>query len=147
MAKFERSRKESSKGSFTKDRKGGRRSESRDRSGDREEGKERSGYEGRRKSSGGFGRDSRKGRGGFAGRKSDTRGYGSGARKVSMTKVKCSSCGESCEVPFKPTSNKPVYCDNCFSKKDKGSSDKSSNKNFIIINDKLDKIMKALDIK
>ena len=66
-------------------------------------------------------------------------------RDFEMTKVTCSSCGVECEVPFKPTSNKPVYCDNCFSKKDKVSSDKHSN--LDIINEKLDKIMKALKIE
>ncbi|MBW2999928.1 hypothetical protein KY339_04595 [Candidatus Woesearchaeota archaeon] len=68
-------------------------------------------------------------------------------RDVEMTKVTCSSCGTECEVPFKPTSSKPVYCDDCFAKKGKGSSDKSSSKDFDIINEKLNKIMKALDIE
>ena len=36
----------------------------------------------------------------------------------SMHKVTCDSCGESCEVPFKPTKGKPIYCDAC-SKKNK----------------------------
>jgi len=26
----------------------------------------------------------------------------------------CSSCGQSCEVPFRPTGEKPVFCSNCF---------------------------------
>mgnify|MGYP003968251403 FL=1 len=64
--------------------------------------------------------------------------------ELEMTKVTCSSCGEECEVPFKPTSSKPVYCRNCFEKKEKPS--KSSNKDLEIINKKLDKIIKALDI-
>jgi len=62
-----------------------------------------------------------------------------------MTKVTCSSCGEKCEVPFKPTSSKPVYCAACFAKKDKVSSD--SSKDFDLINEKLNKIMKALKIE
>ncbi len=64
-----------------------------------------------------------------------------------MTKVICSLCGKECEVPFKPTSTKPVYCDECFAKINKGNSNKISNKDFDIINEKLDKIVKALDIK
>ncbi len=68
-------------------------------------------------------------------------------RDFQMTKVICSSCGDECEVPFKPTSNKPVYCDNCFVKKDKDSTGKPSSKDFDMINEKLDKIMKALKIK
>lgn len=31
-----------------------------------------------------------------------------------MTKTTCSSCGKECEVPFKPTGSKPVYCNDCF---------------------------------
>ena len=65
---------------------------------------------------------------------------------VQMTRVTCSSCGDECRVPFRPTSNKPVYCDDCFSKKGKDNSGKTSNKDFDIINEKLNKIMKALKI-
>lgn len=28
----------------------------------------------------------------------------------------CASCGERCQVPFKPTGEKPVYCSQCFGK-------------------------------
>lgn len=62
------------------------------------------------------------------------------------TKVTCSSCGEKCEVPFKPTSSKPVYCDDCFKKDSSRKGSKSNGKEFIEINEKLDKIMKALKI-
>ncbi len=77
----------------------------------------------------------------FLGRKSsrDNR-----RRDVEMTKVTCSSCGVKCEVPFKPTSAKPVYCDDCFAKKDNS---KPSKQDFDKINEKLDKIMKALKIE
>jgi len=27
----------------------------------------------------------------------------------------CSNCGDSCQVPFRPSGNKPVLCDKCFS--------------------------------
>ncbi|KKT40849.1 MAG: hypothetical protein UW30_C0017G0019 [Candidatus Giovannonibacteria bacterium GW2011_GWA2_44_13b] len=33
-----------------------------------------------------------------------------------MHKATCSNCGQSCEVPFRPTGDKPVYCNNCFGK-------------------------------
>lgn len=72
--------------------------------------------------------------------------YSRDRREVKMTKVICSSCGKECEVPFKPTSSKPVYCDECFAKKGKTGSDRVPNKDFGIINEKLDKIMKALKI-
>lgn len=58
----------------------------------------------------------------------------------------CDSCGEKCEVPFRPTSGKPIYCHNCFKK---GSSSASQNidqskQEFDKINAKLDQILKAL---
>ena len=64
--------------------------------------------------------------------------------EVEMTKVVCSSCGAECEVPFKPSTNKPVYCTNCFAKKERNSSNDISNNDLKIINEKLDKILRAL---
>jgi len=64
-----------------------------------------------------------------------------------MTKVTCSECGAECEVPFKPTSSKPVYCNDCFAKKGKSSSDRISSKDLKLINEKLNKIMIALKIE
>lgn len=37
-----------------------------------------------------------------------------------MFKAVCSECGNSCEVPFRPSGDKPVYCNNCFSSKREG---------------------------
>jgi len=34
-----------------------------------------------------------------------------------MHKAICSECGQECEVPFKPTEGKPVFCRDCFAKK------------------------------
>ena len=34
-----------------------------------------------------------------------------------MHKTTCSECKQECEVPFKPTEGKPVYCRDCFEKK------------------------------
>ena len=34
-----------------------------------------------------------------------------------MHKATCSECGEECEVPFKPTDGKPVYCRECYRKR------------------------------
>ncbi len=36
-----------------------------------------------------------------------------------MHKATCSECGQECEVPFKPTEGKPVYCKECYMKKKK----------------------------
>jgi len=33
-----------------------------------------------------------------------------------MTEIKCSDCGKTATVPFKPTAGKPVYCRECLAK-------------------------------
>lgn len=42
--------------------------------------------------------------------------YGS-SRDKQLFKATCSECGKSCEVPFRPTGEKPVFCSDCFNKK------------------------------
>lgn len=37
-----------------------------------------------------------------------------GDRQTAMHKAICTECGNSCEVPFRPSGEKPVYCKNCF---------------------------------
>lgn len=81
----------------------------------------------------------------------------------------CSTCGQSCEVPFRPTGERPVYCNNCF--KSQGGNDRGdrfssapkrfggpsvstpvnaggsvSKAQFDMLNAKLDKILSALNI-
>ena len=34
-----------------------------------------------------------------------------------MHKTTCSECKKECEVPFKPTEGKPVFCQDCYKKK------------------------------
>lgn len=75
-------------------------------------------------------------------------------RKFERHTVTCDACGNSCEVPFKPTSSKPVYCSDCFKKNDRFAAPAVDTKQaqsfveeFERINIKLDKIMKALNIK
>jgi CxxC-x17-CxxC domain-containing protein len=34
-----------------------------------------------------------------------------------MFEATCSNCGKTAMVPFRPTSGKPVYCDDCFSRR------------------------------
>ena len=48
--------------------------------------------------------------------------YGSGGgyrerRPREMFDATCSNCGKTAQVPFRPTSGKPVYCDDCFSRR------------------------------
>lgn len=58
------------------------------------------------------------GRGGFKGRSSGRPSWGGSDDRrrgpVTMHQVICDQCGKSCEVPFKPTAGKPVYCNVCF---------------------------------
>lgn len=98
-------------------------------------------------------RDDNRGRGGFSGRDRGDR---------QMHKAVCDNCGKDCEVPFKPTSSKPIYCSDCFEKmgnggrRDFSGGDRrpqnrgGSNQNKEIlesINAKLDKILKLLQAK
>jgi CxxC-x17-CxxC domain-containing protein len=46
-------------------------------------------------------------------------GYGNGGGSADrgsreMFSATCSSCGREAQVPFRPTSGKPVYCSDCF---------------------------------
>jgi len=36
-----------------------------------------------------------------------------------MHKAVCADCGKECEVPFKPSGDRPVYCRDCFTKHQK----------------------------
>jgi CxxC-x17-CxxC domain-containing protein len=42
-------------------------------------------------------------------------GCGGGSRE--MHKAICEECKKECEVPFKPSGDRPVYCRECFSKR------------------------------
>lgn len=45
-------------------------------------------------------------------------GFGGGSRGPrEMFAATCSSCGQETEVPFRPTSGKPVYCSACFAQR------------------------------
>ena len=41
-------------------------------------------------------------------------GGGGGGRTREMFDVTCSQCGKETQVPFQPTSGRPVYCSDCF---------------------------------
>jgi len=45
---------------------------------------------------------------------SNRRRFDRGPRE--MHKATCSDCGKECEVPFKPTEGRPVYCQECYQK-------------------------------
>ena len=48
---------------------------------------------------------------------------------VEMHKAICDNCGRECEVPFRPTHGKPVFCSNCFQSQ-KGSEPRSDRPMF-----------------
>ena len=37
-------------------------------------------------------------------------------REREMFDAKCSDCGNDCQLPFEPKTDKPVYCNECFQK-------------------------------
>jgi len=82
---------------------------------------------------GNYNRDNRSGsRGGFGGgdyRGGNSRGGNSrGGGRREMHDAVCDKCGKDCQVPFRPTSGKPVYCSECFEKTDnRGGSSSSGN--------------------
>jgi CxxC-x17-CxxC domain-containing protein len=71
---------------------------------------------------------------------------------LELFNVKCARCGVDTQVPFRPTGEKPVYCRDCFTR---GGDDAAPPKRFSAapagdmreIHEKLDKIMRALNIK
>lgn len=74
----------------------------------------RSARKAQRGDSGGYGSGSSFGNGGYS--SGGGGGYGSrGPRE--MFPATCSSCGQETEVPFRPTSGKPVYCSACFAQR------------------------------
>jgi CxxC-x17-CxxC domain-containing protein len=43
-------------------------------------------------------------------------------RERTLHKAVCADCHKECEVPFKPSPDRPVYCKECFSKRKNGGS-------------------------
>jgi CxxC-x17-CxxC domain-containing protein len=77
------------------------------------------------------------------------RDYGSrgGRKNTEMFSAICDDCGKECKVPFKPSSDKPIYCSECFEKRggnDKGNGG-SNSKQLEEINEKLDRILEMLE--
>ena len=82
--------------------------------------------------------------GGFRGR------GGRDRRPAEMHDVICDKCKKECQVPFRPTGDKPVLCSDCFRKeggsrsRDRPSQSGISSEQFNQINEKLDKIINIL---
>lgn len=72
-----------------------------------------------------------------------------GSNRSSMHKAVCNECGKSCEVPFEPRGDKPIYCSECFENKGgdnrRGRNNDQYKEQFSIINSKLDTILNILN--
>jgi DNA-directed RNA polymerase len=49
---------------------------------------------------------------------------------VTMTQVTCDECKKPCEVPFRPTAGKPVYCSDCFRNQGGANQDRAPRRDF-----------------
>ncbi|MFA6553716.1 MAG: CxxC-x17-CxxC domain-containing protein [Patescibacteria group bacterium] len=69
-----------------------------------------------------------------------------------MFSATCDECGNPCEVPFRPTDGKPVYCKSCFEnkgahkKQGESAPAKHGPDQFAALHAKLDKILSALAV-
>jgi CxxC-x17-CxxC domain-containing protein len=140
MGSFREHNKRQGSAGFRGNKFGGNRFENDDRP-------SRGGFGGRR--TGGFGRNNRSS-GGFGG---ERRSFD----RPEMHEATCSKCGKSCQVPFKPTGSKPVFCSDCFRQQGDGQQESFarpqrsapvnsgiSQEQFKQLNDKLDKILAFL---
>lgn len=99
------------------------------------------------------------------------RGNSFKSRSTEMFAAVCDECNKECEVPFKPTGNKPVLCRDCFDKKNGGGNrregkprdrfekrrgfreaapagmDPKLEKELAQINEKLDRLLRAVQIR
>ncbi|MFC2174850.1 CxxC-x17-CxxC domain-containing protein [archaeon] len=64
---------------------------------------------------GGYGGGRGGGGGGYGGGRGGGGGGGYGAPRQTYKAV-CADCGKDCDVPFKPTEGRPVYCRDCYAK-------------------------------
>jgi len=81
-------------------------------------------------------------RGGFGGNRGGGNRFGGGRDSgrpsfrredrgpVTMTQAVCDECKKPCEVPFRPTAGKPVYCSDCFRGQQGGGQDRGPRRDF-----------------
>ncbi|MBU0668109.1 hypothetical protein KJ951_04365 [Patescibacteria group bacterium] len=77
-----------------------------------------------------FNRSGRGGNGGGGGGGKGRRFGGRDSGKPSMHRATCDDCGNPCEVPFKPTGDRPVFCSNCFKKESSPGPRRSDDRNY-----------------
>ena len=75
------------------------------------------------------------------------RSFGDRGERQKFSAV-CAKCGKKCEVPFRPTGGKPVYCSDCFDKSGDDNRGRGrgagSSVDLAEVNAKLDRILKLL---
>ena len=69
----------------------------------------------------------------FGNRRFDNRSFDRRPRE--MHKATCAECKKECEVPFKPTEGKPVYCKECYANKKEDRFENSDKENSNSEND------------
>lgn len=112
----------------------------------------------RQKNYTGGNRNFRGDRGNFRDRDRGNRNYNDRDGNKEMFDAVCDDCGRNCQVPFQPTSGKPIFCSDCFRDKRDGderpsrgnfnahqSAPSSSSKDLSALNSKLDKIISLLE--
>lgn len=105
--------------------------------------------------------------GGFGRRDGGRSNFRSDNRDRVMHQAVCDQCGKPCELPFRPTGDKPVYCSSCFESKretggggdrfsknkfsgqktdfgSKGNNDELK-KQLVILNGKMDQLIRAVE--
>jgi len=105
--------------------------------------------------------------GGFGRRDGGRSNFRSDNRDRVMHQAVCDQCGKPCELPFRPTGDRPVYCSSCFEGKREtgGRSDRFSKNKFsgqktdfgskgnndelkkqlVMLNGKMDQLIKAVE--
>jgi len=57
-------------------------------------------------------------------------GRDSSNRSFSLHDAVCDECGKNCQVPFRPSGGKPIYCSDCFEKKGGRDNNRSGGRDF-----------------
>lgn len=77
-----------------------------------------------------FNRNNNSGRGRSFGDKRQFNNRGFDRPRPTMYPATCSKCGKECEVPFRPTGEKPVLCRDCFRENNGGEARRPEERSF-----------------
>lgn len=88
------------------------------------------------------------GKGGFKGGfKGGWKGGDRDSKPMTMHPAICSSCQKACEVPFRPTGEKPVYCRDCFAGRSAMGGERSNTSNNPTNNDEIKRQIDSMNVK